>query len=93
MCSGCSGNYEDDSDDWGLLSASFDNKIDVDSLGRDTTVRRAASRTQMRGRGRSDAKSQGPACECQAESEYEVFVSADEIIEIHRIAMRFAGSS
>jgi hypothetical protein len=75
MCSGCSGNYESDSEDWGPPSASCDDTIGGDPFGRD------------------DTRNQRPACEYQAESEYEVLVSADQIIEIHRIGGNFAGLS
>jgi len=88
MCSGCSGNYEGDSEDSGPPSARGGDKIGGDRFGRDKSIRTAASQTRTRGYGH-DTRNQGLACEYQARSEYEVLVSADEIIEIHRIHWQF----
>jgi hypothetical protein len=93
MCSGCSGDYEVDSDNWGSASASSGDQIDGDPFERNKSIWPVTSRTRTPGHGCNDTRTQGPACECQPESEYEVLVSADEIVEIRRIARYFAGLS
>lgn len=91
MCSGCSGDYEGDCDGCELASESRHNKIDERQLERSESMRTADCRTEMRSHGRNDVGNQGMASEAQMESEYDVLVSADRIIEIHRIVGYFAG--
>jgi hypothetical protein len=91
MCSGCSGDYEGDGDGWDLSSTSSEEEIDGDRIERAESTRLAASRIQMRGPESGESRNQAPTCEDPVESEYEVLVSADEIIEIRRIACYFAG--
>jgi hypothetical protein len=93
MCSGCSGDYEGDGDQapWGSEStlASSGDTVDGGACERDKSNWFAAHGTHVQGR--NETRKQTPADEYQAESEYEVFVSADEIIEIRRITGDFAG--
>ena len=93
MCSGCAGDYEGDGDhdQWGPVSeqASPSDTVDGDSPERDKSTWPAAFRTRTHGHERNERK----AGETQAESECEVLVSANEIIEIRRIKGDFAGLS
>ncbi len=90
MCSGCSGDYEGDSDGWVPPSAScFGDRVDGDSCGENNSLRSVAFGARTCGNGRNVAANE-PAREWRAESEYEVLVSADAIIEIRRIAGDFA---
>ena len=96
MCSGCSGDYEGEGDDeWGpgWARASSGDRVDDDPSEPDKSTWPEAFRTRTHGHERNETRSQGPAGESQAESGYEVFVSANEIIEIRRIAGDFAGLS
>ena len=95
MCSGCSGDYEGDGnhdhDHWGAAPASSDDTGDGEPFEWDKSIWPAALQTPTYGHECNEARNQRLAGQCQAESEYEVFVSADEIIEIRRIAGDCAG--
>ena len=94
MCSGCSGDYEGDGDDqWGpgWAQASSGDTADGDSFEWDKSTLPEAFRTRTHGHECNETRNQGLAGESQGESEYEVFVSANEIVEIRRIAGDFAG--
>jgi hypothetical protein len=91
MCSACSGDYQGDGDGWGTPPANSGDKVGGDPLEQEKSVRPGASRMRTRGHERTQTGNQGPPCECEAGCEYEVLVSADEIIVIHRITGDFAG--
>lgn len=96
MCSECSGDYEGDGDDqWGpgWAQASSGDIADSDPFEWDKSTRPEVFRTRTHGQERHETRKQMSAGESQAESEYEVFVSASEIIEIRRITGDFAGLS
>ena len=95
MCSGCSGDYEGngeyDYDHWGPAPASSGDTGKGEPFEWDKSIWPGALQTRTHGHERNETRNQRQAGQCQAESEYEVFVSADEIIEIRRIAGDFAG--
>jgi hypothetical protein len=95
MCSGCSGDYEGDSElgqsGPGSTPTSSGDTIDGEAFAPSKLNWPADSRTHTGGPGRNELRNQRLAGQCLAESEYEVLVSADEIIEIYRIAGDFAG--
>jgi len=93
MCSGCSGDYEGDCDGCELASGICHDKFDDRPLERSESMRTADFRRETRSPGRNDVGNQGMESEAQTESEYDVLVSADRIIEIHRIVGYFAGLS
>jgi hypothetical protein len=93
MCSGCSGDYEGYGDGWAASLATSRDEIDDGLSGRTKAIRRAVSREQKSRDGRNDTRKRGSACERRAESAYEVLVSAEEIIEIHRIVGHYGGAS
>ena len=93
MCSGCSGDYEGDRDGWAASLANSRDEIDDGLSGRTKAIRRAASRAQKSRAGRNDTRKRGSPYERRAESAYEVLVSAEEIIEIHRIVGHYGGAS
>ena len=92
MCSGCAGDYEGENDGWAAPPANSRDEIHGGLLGR-RSIRPAASRARTCGCGRNDIRKQRSPGECQVESTYEVFVSAEEIIEIHRIIGHSGGAS
>ena len=93
MCSGCSGHYEGDSDDWGPASALSGDNLDGQLLERGKSVRHGGSRTETRRHGGDATRDEGAACQhcTDPDYEYQVLVSADEIIEIHRIVGNSGG--
>ena len=92
MCSACSGNYEGDRDGWESPSACEDGAIECDSFECAETLRRESSQRQSRGPRRGDTRNQDLARHYpQGIAEYEVLVSADEIIEIHKFIGDSAG--
>jgi hypothetical protein len=93
MCSGCSGDYEGDGDGCELASGSCHDKFDDRPLERSESMRTVDFQREMRSHEGNEVGNEGMASEAQMESEYDVFVSADRIIEIHRIAGYFAGLS
>ncbi len=93
MCSGCSGDYEGDCDGGELAPEGCHDKFDDRPLERSESMRTADFQREMRSHEGNDVGNQGMASEAQMESEYDVLVSADRIIEIHRIVGYFAGLS
>jgi CRISPR/Cas system type I-B associated protein Csh2 (Cas7 group RAMP superfamily) len=91
MCSGCSGDYEGDSDGWEPPSGScFGDSIHGDSFEENSALLQAPDFGKRTHGDARDVARKRRARARRAESEYEVLVSAEEIIEIRRIAGDFA---
>jgi hypothetical protein len=91
MCSACSGDYEGRGDGWELPPANSSDELHG-GLRRTKSIRPAVCRTQNSGHEHDHSRKREPAGEVRDQSAYEVLVSAEEIIEIHRIAADFEGA-
>jgi hypothetical protein len=91
MCSGCSGHYEGDVDSWERPSARNLGRIGGRTFKRNESGLPEAFATEMRRDGLGDTQNRAATREHATESVYEVVVTADEIIERHKICGDITG--